>query len=176
MSIASALFRAGSLLAACAGVVLSVSCSRDVVLAPSNTSASGNRQAQVPIPAFVVTSTALISKPPLTFDASGTVDQGVRCGSACSFAWTFGDNATGSGETVTHAYDASGSYVVTLTVTHTSGAAATLSHSVAVQALSPPIADFTYSPTTPTAFQDITFTAAKSTASAGRQIVSYAWD
>jgi len=130
----------------------------------------------VPIPAFVVTSTALISKTPLTFDASGTIDQGVRCGSACSFAWTFGDNATGSGETVTHAYDASGSYVVTLTVTHTSGAAATLSHTVAVQALSPPIADFTYSPTTPTAFQDITFTAAKSTAAGGRQIVSYAWD
>ena len=176
MTIASTLLRAGSLLAACAGVVLSVSCSRDVVLAPSSTPVGGNLQAEVPVPAFVVTSTAIIIKAPVTFDASGTIDRGARCGSACSFAWTFGDNATGSGETVTHAYDASGSYVVTLTVTHTSGAAATLSHTIAVLALSPPTADFSYSPTTPSAFQDITFTAAKSTAAAGRQIVSYTWD
>jgi PKD repeat protein len=176
MTIASTLFRAGVLLATAAGVVLSASCSREVGLAPSSTSRNGSRQAEAPVPAFVVTSSAPIVKVPVTFDATGTIDQGVRCGSACSFAWTFGDNATGSGETVTHAYDASGSYVVTLTVTHTSGAAATLSHTVAVQALSPPIADFSYSPTTPTAFQDITFTAAKSTAAAGRQIVSYTWD
>jgi large repetitive protein len=176
MTTASALFRAGSLLAACLGVALSVSCSRDVVLAPSRTSAGGNLQTEVPVPAFVATPTAIIIKTPVTFDASGTIDQGVRCGSACSFAWTFGDNATGSGETITHTYDAAGSYVVTLTATHASGAAATLSHTIAVLALSPPTADFSYSPTTPSAFQDITFTAAKSTAAPGRQIVSYTWD
>ena len=176
MTIASTPVRAGSLLFACAGVVLSASCSRDMILTPSTTSAGGNLPGGVPVPAFVVTPTAIIIKTPVTFDASGTIDQGVRCGSACSFAWTFGDNATGSGETVTHAYDASGSYVVTLTVTHASGAAATLSRTIAVQALAPPTADFSYSPTTPSAFQDITFTAAKSTAAAGRQIVSYTWD
>ena len=176
MTIANTPFRAGSLLFACAGVVLSASCSRDVILTPSRTSAGGNPQAAVPVPAFVVTATAIIVKTPVTFDASGTLDQGVRCGSACSFAWTFGDNATGSGETVTHAYDAPGSYAVTLTVTHASGAAATLSRTIAVLALAAPTADFSYSPTTPSAFQDISFTAAKSTAAAGRQIVSYTWN
>jgi PKD repeat protein len=123
-----------------------------------------------------VTPTVITIKTPVTFDASGTSDQGARCGSACSFAWTFGDNTTGSGETVTHAYDASGSYVATLTVTHAGEAAATLSRTIAVLALAAPTADFSYSPTTPSAFQDITFSAAKSTAAPGRQIVSYLWD
>ena len=39
-----------------------------------------------------------------------------------SYAWTFGDGDTGSGETVNHAYDAGGTYTVTLTITDDDGA------------------------------------------------------
>jgi PKD repeat protein len=138
--------------------------------------ASGPRAAGAPVPTFVVAPTAIVTRIPATFDASGTTKDGVRCGSACSFTWTFGDNTTASGETVTHTYDASGSYVVTLTATHVSGVAATMSRTVAVQALAKPTADFSYSPAAPSAFQDIVFTAEKSTAAAGRQIASYTWD
>jgi PKD repeat protein len=51
----------------------------------------------------------------------------------------------------------------------------TVAHS-SVQAAAKPIADFSYSPTSPTIYQEIRFTAEKSTAAAGRQIVSYIWD
>jgi PKD repeat protein len=51
-----------------------------------------------------------------------------------------------------------------------------MSRTVAVQALAKPTADFSYSPAAPSAFQDIIFTAEKSTAAAGRQIASYTWD
>jgi PKD repeat protein len=138
--------------------------------------AGGPRSAGAPVPAFVVAQTAIVARTPATFDASGTTKDGVRCGGACSFAWTFGDNTSGSGETVAHTYDAAGSYVVTLTATHVSGAAASVSRSVAVQASAKPTADFSYSPTTPSTFQDIMFTAEKSAAAAGRQIASYSWD
>jgi PKD repeat protein len=47
---------------------------------------------------------------------------------------------------------------------------------LAASVRTPPTADFSYSPTTPTTFQDIVFSAAKSTAVGGRQIVSYAWN
>jgi PKD repeat protein len=52
-----------------------------------------------------------------TFNASGSTDDfGI-----VSYAWTFGDSSTGSGVSPTHAYAASGSYPVTLTVTDTGG-------------------------------------------------------
>ena len=132
--------------------------------------------AGAPVPAFVVSPSLIVTRTTVTFDASGTTDEGVRCGSACSFAWSFGDSTTGTGETATHAYSAAGSYVVTLTVADAGGASATTSRTVAVQALARPTADFSFSPTSPTAGQDIFFTAERATAAVGRRIVSYDWD
>ena len=129
-----------------------------------------------PVPAFVVSPALIVTRTTATFDASGTTDDGVRCGSACGFAWSFGDSSSGSGETVTHAYSAAGSYVVTLTVTDGGGASATTSRTVTVQALARPTADFSFSPVSPSASQDIFFTAEKATAAAGRRLVSYDWD
>jgi C1A family cysteine protease len=48
------------------------------------------------------------------FDGSGSFDHE---GSIVSYAWDFGDGATATGSTVTHTYDTSGVYLVTLVVT-----------------------------------------------------------
>lgn len=50
----------------------------------------------------------------VSFDASASSDSD---GSIVSYAWNFGDGATGSGQFATHAFSTSGSFTVTLTVT-----------------------------------------------------------
>lgn len=65
----------------------------------------------------------------VSFDASGSNDAD---GSISSYAWTFGDGGTGSGQFATHSYPASGTYSVTLTVTDNGGAHGTLTKSVTV--------------------------------------------
>ena len=59
-----------------------------------------------------------------SFNGSGSTDSD---GSIVTYAWAFGDGATGSGVVVDHAYSVGGSYGVTLTVTDNDGGAA--SHS-----------------------------------------------
>jgi PKD repeat protein len=59
---------------------------------------------------------------PILFDASRSFDAD---GSLASFAWDFGDGATGSGSRAQHAYAVPGDYTVTLTVTDADGATAT---------------------------------------------------
>jgi len=55
----------------------------------------------------------------VSFDASSSSDSD---GSITSYAWNFGDSGTASGQFVTHAFAASGTYSVTLTVTDNEGA------------------------------------------------------
>jgi PKD repeat protein len=50
----------------------------------------------------------------LTFDGSRSYD---RDGRIIAWRWSYGDGATGTGETTTHAYNHSGDFTVTLTVT-----------------------------------------------------------
>lgn len=57
----------------------------------------------------------------VAFDGSASYDPD---GSIVSHAWDFGDGATGSGVTVSHAYTTVGTYIVTLTVTDNRGATA----------------------------------------------------
>ncbi|WDE09133.1 pre-peptidase C-terminal domain-containing protein [Thalassomonas viridans] len=52
------------------------------------------------------------------FDGSGSTDNN---GTITSYAWTFGDNSSGSGTNPSHTYGAYGSYSVTLTVTDNDG-------------------------------------------------------
>jgi PKD repeat protein len=70
-------------------------------------------------------------------DGSGSTDSD---GTIETYAWDFGDNADGSGATVTHLYAAGGSYDVTLTVTDNDGATHTLTKQVTVSAAAPPFA------------------------------------
>jgi PKD repeat protein len=58
----------------------------------------------------------------IAFDGSGSSDPG---GTALTYAWTFGDGASGTGAKPTHAYATSGSFTVTLTVTNAGGTAST---------------------------------------------------
>ena len=60
-------------------------------------------------------------------DAAGSADDD---GTIASYAWDFGDGASGSGVSDTHAYAAAGTYVVELTVTDDDGARAVSTKSV----------------------------------------------
>ncbi len=70
-----------------------------------------------------------------SFDGSGSSDVD---GSVVSWAWDFGDGATGSGATTQHAYALAGTYLVTLTVTDDEGA--TADTTVEVVVVRPPLA------------------------------------
>lgn len=62
----------------------------------------------------------------LTFDASNST------GAILTYAWDFGDNATGGNEVETHAYAEGGTYNVTLTVTGLGNASANATVRIAV--------------------------------------------
>jgi PKD repeat protein len=53
-----------------------------------------------------------------TFDGSSSTPDG---GTLVSYAWSFGDGGTGSGETPTHVYSSAGNYTVSLNVTDSEG-------------------------------------------------------
>jgi len=103
----------------------------------------------------------------VSFDASGSTDAD---GTIVSWAWNFGDGATGSGMTAAHAYAASGTYAVTLTVTDDDGLTGVITKNVAVTYNTPPIASFTTTKDYMTIFVD----ASGSTDAQG--IVSWTWN
>jgi PKD repeat protein len=74
---------------------------------------------------------------PLTvnFDASASADPD---GSIVNYVWNFGDNGSGSGATVSHAFVAAGTFTVTLTVTDNGGARTQATRTITVSAGPPP--------------------------------------
>lgn len=142
---------------------------RGVILPP-------NSPPTFPPEGFIVTPTPVTNRTPVTFDASGTIDEGARCGSRCTYAWNFGDGTSGTGMTVIHEFEKVGTFVVTLTVTDSRGATIVTSKSITVEAVPAPKADFIWSPTAPVAGQNIFFNAQASTAAPGHVIVAYDWD
>ncbi len=96
-------------------------------------------------------------------------------GQVVSYAWDFGDGATGTGPSVTHAYAGPGTFSVTLTVADAFGRAASTIKSVTVISGGTPTASFTFSPSSPNLGDTVFFNANASTAPTGRSIVSYAW-
>jgi subtilisin family serine protease len=105
-----------------------------------------------------------------TFDAGSSTDPD---GTIASYAWEFGDGATGTGRTVSHAYARSGTYLATLTVTDDEGATTSVTQAVAV-ANSAPSAAFNG----PGTARHLTTESFDATPSADRDgsITSYAWD
>jgi serine protease len=69
-----------------------------------------------------------------TFDGSGSTDDNGISG----YAWTFGDNQSGSGAVVSHTYASGGTFIVVLTVTDTASQTDTESLSVTVSGGSGP--------------------------------------
>ncbi|BDZ51947.1 hypothetical protein GCM10025867_41880 [Frondihabitans sucicola] len=82
---------------------------------------------QAPTAAFTSTVTGLTA----ALDGSGSADAD---GTIASYAWNFGDGATATGKTTSHAYTAAGTYTVGLTVTDNSGATNTKTATVTVTA------------------------------------------
>ena len=80
---------------------------------------------QPPVASFTFNATDLS----VTFNASGSSDSD---GTISSYAWNFGDGATGSGVTPSHTYASAGIRTVTLTVTDDDGAKGSTSESVTV--------------------------------------------
>jgi PKD repeat protein len=113
----------------------------------------------------------------VTFDASASSPSPGR--TIVAYQWNFDDLTTGTGRTVQHQFATARSYLVRLTVTDDFGNTATTSQSVTVTQGTtppPPTARFTFSPSTPTTNQTVSFDASTSTAASNRTIVSYSWN
>jgi PKD repeat protein len=126
-----------------------------------------------PTAAFTASPSSPSAGQSVTFDASTSRATAGR--TITSYAWNFGDSATGSGVQTSHTYTAAGTYKVTLTVTDSAGQTASASQDVAVSA-GTPTAIFTFSPTAPRVGQLVFFDGRSSTAAAGSTIVSYSWN
>jgi PKD repeat protein len=139
-----------------------------VILTPGNRSA--------PSPSFTFSPTAPERLQLVTFDASGTTDDGVRCGDACTYSWDFGGEATATGRIVTYQFRQVRTYPVRLTVTDGLGASASLTQTVTVGETTPPSPSFTVSPSPPAVLQNAIFDASASAAAAGHTITSFSWN
>lgn len=89
-------------------------------------------------------------------------------GSITSYAWTFGDGSSSSDQNPSHTYSKTGTFKVTLTVKGPGGSKS-VSHSVKVTPIPPPVAGFT-APSSATINQPVTFT----NTSTGN-ITAYSW-
>jgi PKD repeat protein len=123
------------------------------------------------VPSFTLTPTAPADGQTVLFDASAST------GLIAVYEWNFGDGARGDGRTDDHAYDAPGTYVVTLTLVDPYGRTASKSQSITVgQSGSQPTAVFVFSPAVNRVGQTVNFNAAQSRPSLGASIVSYTWN
>ena len=111
----------------------------------------------------------------VTFDASATTDEGVRCGDTCTYAWNFGSEASASGRTATYRFLQARTYAVTLTVTDATGTSTSATQSVAVVNPAAPTAVFTTSPSSPVILQNVNFVATGSAAAAGHTLALFDW-
>jgi len=75
-----------------------------------------------------------------------------------SYLWNFGDGNTSTSATPTNIYIAQGTYTVSLIINTSSGCADTLTIPQAVKAGTKPTANFSASPVTQCAYQDVQFT------------------
>jgi PKD repeat protein len=126
-----------------------------------------------PKPAFYFSPTAPKDHEDITFDASGSTDDG----QIVSYFWSFGDGDTATGKVVKHDYASAGSYVVTVTVTDDRGTAMTSApQTVEVTVNTLPTASFVTSPQSLKVNTDVLFNASLSTAARGQEIVGYEWD
>jgi PKD repeat protein len=116
----------------------------------------------------------------VSFDGGGSNDPG---GGIASYAWSFGDGATATGQSPSHAYATSGDKAVTLTITAAlDGRAGSVTRTVHVNVV--PKASFVFAgvnapagqdPFTPVLGQQVAFSAQASSDLDGA-IASYAWD
>jgi PKD repeat protein len=121
-----------------------------------------------PLPPPTASFTATPNFRDVQFDGTASTP---TVGTITSYAWDFGDGATGSGVTAQHTYATASTYHVTLTVTDSYGGIGTQSSDVTVANAPPPTASFTATPT----YLSTQFNATASSVQFGT-ISSYAWD
>jgi PKD repeat protein len=107
----------------------------------------------------------------ITFDGSGSTASAGH--TVVTYAWNFGDGATGSGVTTSHSYANAGSFVVSLTVTDDLGqtSRATLTVQITEQG---PTANFD-NPKHGNVGDTISFDGSESAAALGHSITDYDW-
>ena len=128
---------------------------------------------QPPVASFVATPTNPMINAWVQFNATASADSD---GSIVSYAWNFGDGSTESGNLVWHRFVASGTYIVTLTVTDDDGATDSSSQAIQVgPSNQSPSAAFAFVPTNPLVNAWVQFDATTSTDTDG-SIVNYAWN
>lgn len=141
------------------------SASQTISVLPANTA---------PTSAFTVSTDLGVTPLGVDFDATNSADTD---GSIVSYAWEFGDGATGSGLLVSHTYTVAGIYTARLTVTDNEGAQGISTHVISSQVTSgPPTAVLNVDVDSVAINTDVTFDASSSSDVAGGSIVSYAWD
>ena len=91
---------------------------------------------------------------------------------ANTFSWAFGDGATASGPSTSHAYTSPGVKTIRLTVTNSLNETSFVENKLRVNA--PPAARFSWTPGTPFIGQTVVFDASRSRDN--RRIVRYEWD
>lgn len=137
---------------------------------------------QPPVASFWYSPTSPVVGEQMIFNASASYDPDAKSGPGIeAYEWEFGDGATADGETVSHVYEASGQYSVTLTVTDSSGGIGTATDLISVGDASPnpPVAVISFTPTDPQVDEVVTFSAEGSYDPAGfapKAIVSYEWN
>lgn len=107
----------------------------------------------------------------VTFDAGDSTDNR----DIASYAWEFGDGVTATGESVTHVYDAAGTYDATVTVTDESGNANSTDVRVEVLEAGNPTARLSVSDNETKVGEEVTFDASNSS-DEGTGIAEYRWD
>jgi len=95
-------------------------------------------------------------------------------GTINSWFWEFGDGSSSTERNPSHQYADKGEYTVRLTVTDDDGSTNTAEQTITIRNLSP-TASFTYSPSSPTAGQEVSFTDASSDLE-GHTIISWFWN
>jgi PKD repeat protein len=95
---------------------------------------SGNA---IPTASFTASPSSGTAPLSVSFNASSSYDPD---GSITSYAWSFGDGATGSGVTTSHIYTTTNNrtYTITLTITDDDGAQATTTETISVEPYTPP--------------------------------------
>jgi PKD repeat protein len=96
-------------------------------------------------------------------------------GKSLSCLWNFGDGYTSEQRDPVHGYAEAGEYIITLTVTDDEGATHTVTKTITVIQNFPPVADFTYSPTSPKVGDNVQFTDSSSDPE-GKGLTSWLWD
>ena len=125
-----------------------------------------------PTASFTASSTTGQAPHAIDFDASASSDPN---GDALTYAWDFGDGASGTGATTSHTYATAGTFAVTLMVSDGSLTDAQTTSVTISAANAAPTASFTASSTTGQAPHAIDFDASASSDPNG-DALTYAWD